>query len=100
MNAILWLLAAAAAGWLTCSLLSLPGARGLLVATVIGVAGVGFGGDALASLEGGVRGWGAPSPFLMLVICLGAIACLKIASTMYRYFSGYSHRPAQSVKGL
>ena len=84
MSVLMWLLAAAAAGWLACSVLELNAASSLTVSAVLGIVGLVFGGDALAPAIGGDRGANVLSPFAVLVACAGAIGCLKICGLMRR----------------
>ena len=84
MNVLVWLAGGAAAGWITCSFLQLDVARGLTVATIIGIVGVAFGGNALAPAFTGVGDAGVLNPFAVLVVSVGAIASLKIAALIYK----------------
>ena len=86
MNVILWLLAGAAAGWISCSLLDLSAARCLVVSTIMGFVGVIFGGDALAPAIGAGGEASVLSSFAVLVACVSAMGCLKIARTVKRSF--------------
>ena len=86
VNVLLWLLAGVATAWVTCSVLSLGAANTVIVSAIIGIAGVIFGGDALAPAIGSQRGSSVISPFAVLVVSAGAIGCLKILSIVYRYF--------------
>ena len=86
--AMWWLFAGGAAGWITCSVLDLDARRGLTVSAIIGLVGALFGGEALAPVygAGGVNETALRGPFAVLVVCVGAIACLKLASIAYRAF--------------
>jgi uncharacterized membrane protein YeaQ/YmgE (transglycosylase-associated protein family) len=81
MNALMWFLAAGAAGWVTCSVLNLSALRGLVVAAILGSTGTFFGGDVFASL---LVIPAAITPFALLIAAVGAIAGLKIAEIVYR----------------
>jgi uncharacterized membrane protein YeaQ/YmgE (transglycosylase-associated protein family) len=90
MNAVVWFLAGAAAGWVTCSVLNLRPVRGVIVSAIIGTTGTFFGGDVFAAVV--FVGPGAVTPFGLLVACVGAIASLKIGEIVYRRFHSDGQR--------
>jgi uncharacterized membrane protein YeaQ/YmgE (transglycosylase-associated protein family) len=83
MNVMMWLLAAALAGSIACSLLNLGVASGVFIAAIIGIVGVSFGGPALGPAIGGGYRSGMLSPFAVLVVSVSAIGCLKLAHVLY-----------------
>jgi hypothetical protein len=84
MSVFMWLLAAAAAGWLACAVLDLKAASTLIVSVVLGGVGVVFGGDALAPAIRREGGASVLSPFAVLVVCAVAIGFLNVGRVMRR----------------
>jgi hypothetical protein len=84
VNVLLWLLGGMAMAWVTCSVLSLGTANTVIVAAIIGIVGVIFGGEAFAPALGGERG-SVLSPFAVLLASVSGMGCLKLVSIVYRY---------------
>jgi uncharacterized membrane protein YeaQ/YmgE (transglycosylase-associated protein family) len=103
---LMWLLAGAAAGWIARSVLDLSAASAVTVSIVVGCVGLIFGGDALAPMVRPHRGEDALSPFAVLVVSIGAIACVKVVSLIGRHIQQSAaarqtnEHPAVSVKSL
>jgi uncharacterized membrane protein YeaQ/YmgE (transglycosylase-associated protein family) len=84
MNVTIWLSAAAAAGWIACSILDLNTGRAVIVSAIIGVVGAVYGGDAMAPpFSGNIGSTGVLTPFAVLLASIGAIACLKIVDIVF-----------------
>lgn len=81
---MMWLLAGAAAGWIARSVLDLPAVSAVIVSIVVGFVGVIFGGDAFAPMVRPDRGEDVLTPFAVLLVSVGAIACVKVVRMVYR----------------
>ena len=86
MNVVLWLLAGAAIGWISHSVLNLNGARGLIVSAIIGVGGAFFGGHVLAPMFGSSEVAGGFSLLALLVASTTALACAFLGDMLYERF--------------
>lgn len=86
MNMMLWIVAGGLLGWAGFAIVRVNRARGLVLSTIIGIAGALFGGDVLAPLLGAVEIQSVLNLFSLVVALATAIAFLTISDLLSRRY--------------